>query len=99
MPKLDPDWRDPKVRVAAIATWAPFNAWPEPARQRLAKAAVVSRHPARTMLLAHARPAQLLVFVLQGATQASITEPSGRRVTFLYDASTLACTWPSCCWA
>jgi CRP-like cAMP-binding protein len=89
MPKLDPKWKDPKVRAEAIATWAPFKNWPEPALRRLAQAATVSTHPARTELVGYARPMQQLVFVLQGATQASITEPSGRRVTFLYDASTL----------
>jgi len=89
MPKLDPRWHDPKVRAEAIATWAPFKTWPEPVLRRLAHAATVSIHPAGTVLAAYARSMQLLVFVLQGATQASITEPSGRRVTFLYDASTL----------
>lgn len=89
MLKSDPRWNDPQARAEAIATWAPFAGWPEAALRRLAQAASVSIHAAGTVLVAHARPTPSLVFVLEGATQASITEPSGRRVTFLYDASTL----------
>lgn len=89
MPKLDPRWNDPKVRAEAIATWSPFKTWPESALHRLAQRATVSTHSAGRQVVAYAEPTQTLVFVLQGATQASLTEPSGRRVTFLYDASTL----------
>ena len=87
--KLERAWNDPQVRARAIATWAPFKAWPAAALLRLAQAATVSTHPAGTMLVEHARPMQVLLFVLDGASQATITDPNGRSVTFLYDASTL----------
>lgn len=87
--KLERAWNDPQVRARAIANWAPFKAWPKAALLRLAHAATVSTHPAGTMLVEYSRPMQVLLFVLDGATQVTIADPHGRSVTFLYDASTL----------
>ena len=88
-PPPDASWNDPDRLASAIGRFAPFKSWPLPARLRLARAGKASSHPPGALLIEYDRPEQALTFVLEGATQASITDPGGRRVTFRYDASTM----------
>ncbi len=91
MAKAPPDspWHSPELLARGIGRFAPFKSWPLPARLRLARAGSVSSHPPGAVLIAHKRPQQVLSFVLEGASQVTITDAGGRRVTFLYDGSTM----------
>lgn len=69
-------------RMRTIAAVAPFNGWPEPALRRLAQSARASKHARGDHVVAASRPAVSLWLVVRGTVQASVTDASGRRITF-----------------
>lgn len=85
----DPRWQSPELLARGIARFSPFKAWPLPSLLRLARAGTVSRHPPGAVLVRYAQAQQVLSFMLEGASQVAITDAGGRRVTFLYDGSTM----------
>jgi len=91
MAKLPPDsrWQDPELLARGIGRFAPFECWPLPALLRLAQAGSVSSHAPGAILIAHKRPQDVLSVVLEGASQVTVTDAGGRRVTFIYDGSTM----------
>jgi len=88
-PLPDPRWASPELLARGISRFAPFKSWPLPALLRLARAGSVSSHPPGAVLIAYARPQDVLSIVLEGASQVTITDAGGRRITFLYDGSTM----------
>lgn len=88
-PPPDAPWNGPDRLASAISSFEPFKSWPEPALRRLASAGTASSHLPGALLIEYERPQQVLTFVLAGATQVCITDVGGRRVTFMYDASTM----------
>jgi CRP-like cAMP-binding protein len=88
---LHPDtrWHSPEQLAGGIGRFAPFKSWPMPALLRLARAGSVSSHRPGAVLIAYSRPQEVLSIVLEGASQVTITDAGGRRVTFLYDGSTM----------
>jgi CRP/FNR family transcriptional regulator, cyclic AMP receptor protein len=88
-PPPPPPSKSPERLARAIGGFAPFKTWPLPVLERLARAGTLSSHPPGAILIHYERPQQLLTFVLEGTTQVSITDAGGRRVTFMYNASTM----------
>ena len=86
-PLSDTRWHSPERLARGIGRFAPFKSWPLPALLRLARAGSVSSHPPGAVLIAYARPQEVLSIVLEGASQVTITDADGRRITFLYDGS------------
>ncbi|MFO1306254.1 MAG: Crp/Fnr family transcriptional regulator [Burkholderiales bacterium] len=78
---------DIDARLRAIAATPLFNAWPEAALRRLARASRVSTHRPGSLVIESARRCIALTLVVEGAVQASVTAAGGRRITFKVGSS------------
>lgn len=73
------------ARVRAMASVMPFALWPVPALRRLASASRASTHPGGSLIIGRSRKVDSVIFVVDGAVQATVTASAGRRVTFKVD--------------
>lgn len=79
--------RSAQARAPVLANAAPFSSWPAGALARLAHASRVATHRRGEIVRARGAEVAVATLVVDGAVQARVSAPCGRRVTFAIAAA------------
>lgn len=75
-------WTDVDERARAIASAAPFSAWPAQALHRLAEASAVEKHRRGAAILSRGARLDSVHVVVEGRVHVALSSPDGRGVVF-----------------